>query len=196
MAGSDTALAIVLGPIADERRAFERVSRVTQAIQEGAQVKSKRTYAFALLGVLLAGLSLSYNPFRVAVLANFRTDYVLADGTLASGDNTILDASSAIIDGSSETERRITLLGGSGFFDVDQDGRRFVVSSGELDVEVLGTRFEVSRLDDATLVAVEEGVVEIRTNGHTWQATKRQRLVWRELGSDGVVEVDPEAVAG
>lgn len=180
----------------DACRAYEQVSRAMRAIQEGARVKSKRIYGFAFLGVLLAGLAVGYTPLRIAMLADFKTAHAQAAVTLASGDTAILDAGSAIIDDSSETERRITLLAGSGLFDVDQDGRRFVVSSGDIDVDVLGTVFEVSRLNDAVLVAVAEGVVEIRAKGHAWQVTQGQRFVWRDLGSDGVIDIAPETVAG
>ena len=54
------------------------------------------------------------------------------------------------------------LARGSASFDVTKGlGRRWVVRAGETAVEVLGTRFEVSRERDATRVTVERGVVRV-----------------------------------
>ncbi|MEL6466453.1 MAG: FecR domain-containing protein [Pseudomonadota bacterium] len=126
-----------------------------------------RRYSFALLGALLASLALlsSWNDLRLALLADHLTGQSTKVVTLNSGDITTLDASSAIADETSGDTRTVVLLDGSGFFDVDSDGRRFVVEAGSVTAEALGTEFEVMRFDDDVIVTVQEGVVEVTGAG-------------------------------
>ena len=55
------------------------------------------------------------------------------------------------------------LLAGSAFFAVARDTERpFVVQAADVQVTVLGTRFEVALEEDAVLVAVDAGRVQVR----------------------------------
>ena len=59
-------------------------------------------------------------------------------------------------------ERRVALLAGEVLFDVAKDpDRPFVVDAGSMQLEVLGTRFNVYRQDEETVLTVVEGEVAV-----------------------------------
>lgn len=63
----------------------------------------------------------------------------------------------------SDDERRIYLQSGEAFFDVRKgDGRAFLVASGETEVRVTGTKFNVRQGPMGVTVSVAEGEVEVR----------------------------------
>ena len=80
------------------------------------------------------------------------------------------DGSSLTLDAASRAEvdfyakrRQVRLLAGSAFFVVARDTERpFVVQAADVQVTVLGTRFEVALEGDAVLVAVDAGRVQVR----------------------------------
>jgi len=71
-----------------------------------------------------------------------------------------------------------TVDSGGAWFEVPRQapGRSFRVKAGEVSVEVLGTRFLVERMDDAVLVLVDHGRVQVRWPGHSKLLTDGERL--------------------
>ena len=64
-----------------------------------------------------------------------------------------------------ENEREVTLLKGEAMFEVAKDpARPFRVLSGSVILEAIGTRFNVYRRENTTMVTVEEGRVSVTTN--------------------------------
>jgi transmembrane sensor len=88
--------------------------------------------------------------------------------TLPDGTQVVLNANSTFeypANWTSSTER-ITWLEGEAFFDVAKSNhiaqRKFIVKTGKLDVEVLGTRFNVNTRQQKSVVALEEGKVQLK----------------------------------
>lgn len=65
------------------------------------------------------------------------------------------------------SENREVWMSGEAFFNISrkQDLRKFIVHTKNLNVEVLGTRFNVSDRRDATKVVLQEGRVKVTANG-------------------------------
>ncbi|WP_231758630.1 FecR family protein [Microbulbifer elongatus] len=83
---------------------------------------------------------------------------VLADGSLVH-----LNADSALDFSQSANERHVSLTRGQVFFRVAPDrARPFTIDSGTASIRVVGTAFDVERLGDSVLVAVYEGIVQVR----------------------------------
>lgn len=81
---------------------------------------------------------------------------------LPDGSSVILGARSQIDVSFYADERRVVLVDGDAFFDVQSDlDRPFIVDAGGSEVRVLGTEFDVRRSDDMVRVAVVEGLVEV-----------------------------------
>lgn len=84
-----------------------------------------------------------------------------------------------------------------------REDRVLTVRAGDLEVKDLGTRFLVSREPTHTFVAVDEGVVEVKTPtgtrevraGHavTWRDGKLTELDWAPVATAPVVEKQPVA---
>lgn len=116
--------------------------------------------------LLAAGLALAA-LFGPVMLDRLGSDHSTVAGerrtvTLADGSQVQLNTDSAIAVDFSGRNRRVTLRRGEAFFTVTPDRSRpfEVVAMGAV-TRVVGTRFAVRRMDDATRVAVEEGTVEV-----------------------------------
>ncbi|MEM1005130.1 MAG: FecR domain-containing protein [Pseudomonadota bacterium] len=162
-----------------ERRTYTLAERAFSAARKGIRLKDRQNkrYGFALLGAALVSLCLGWQPLSVALRADFRSGLTTESTVLKSGDTLILDASSAIADASDATTRSVDLLRGAGFFDVNRDGRSFVVTAGNVEVEVIGTAFEVSRLAGDVRVAVAEGVVQVRQGSEIITLTAGEQVL-------------------
>lgn len=178
-----------------ERRTYAIAERALAAATKGIRATDRgRKFAFAIFGAMLASLYLAWEPMSVAFLADHRSTLRTATAELKSGDVMILDASSAMRDNTDEQVRSVTLMRGAGFFDVDTDGRRFVVKAHDVTVEAIGTAFEVMRLDSAVRVSVAEGVVEVRQDGRAIELMAGEQLLMTRDRVDGrQIEVDDVA---
>ncbi|MBK1838759.1 FecR domain-containing protein, partial [Azospirillum sp. YIM B02556] len=120
----------------------------------------------APLALLAAGLAAAA-VFGPAMLDRLGSDYSTASGerrvvTLADGSQVQLNTDSAISVDFSGSGRRVTLRRGEAFFSVTADrSRPFEVTAMGAVTRVVGTRFAVRRMDEATRVVVEEGIVEV-----------------------------------
>ncbi|MEM6499439.1 MAG: FecR domain-containing protein [Pseudomonadota bacterium] len=82
--------------------------------------------------------------------------------TLQDGSRILLGARSAIAVEYTKDKRKVSLLAGEAFFDVQPDAARpFIVSAAELSARAIGTSFEVRRRSSGGSVAVASGKVEV-----------------------------------
>lgn len=126
--------------------------------------KASKAAGVALLLALaigaLAWLDPAYKRERFATAIGERRDVTLADGS-----QLLLDSGSQIEVSWHPLSRRVALRAGQVLFEVSPARYRpFVVSAGSTDIRVLGTRFNVRRLDDDVRVTLERGRVEVGTS--------------------------------
>lgn len=176
----------------DEREIYASMDRA--AYFAGREIKSKRnrTNAMAILGACLALLHFAMEPVRFYFLADFQTGQEAQNITLDSGDRVTLDAASALSDVSDIQTRRIELLSGAAFFDVEKDRRAFIVEAGSIQVSVLGTAFDVSRNGDAVIITVAEGRVRVEHALETWELSAGDRLFVRDEAPAVRLDLDQE----
>jgi transmembrane sensor len=100
---------------------------------------------------------------------------------LADGSRVTLNTNSKVRVALSKHRREIDLHQGEAYFEVAQDGARpFLVHTGEVDVEVVGTQFAIHRSDDSVRVVVNEGHVRV----HAFVAAGRQRHAMQMVAGD------------
>lgn len=102
--------------------------------------------------------------FGPAVMLRLQADQLTTTAEIRTvklddGSTVVLGADSAIKSTFGESGRKITLLAGEAFFDVVADGRPFVVTAGGVEVEVMGTAFDVRMTSAVTDVALAHGRV-------------------------------------
>lgn len=161
-----------------ERTAYAKMLQVWQVTGPGRTPGRSTLSAILVAGLLVGGGYAAYDPLRILLLADVSTGYETIKTILASGDQIVLDATSAIADDTEGATRSVSLLRGAAFFDVETDARPFVVTAGDLRVEVTGTAFEVGTFDDGGVVSVAEGSVEVSINGQSWLLGAGERLNW------------------
>jgi len=157
----------------------------------------KKRLAVTGAGVLaLLGAVLWLDP------AYHREHYLTAVGEqqtlhLADGSEIRLDAASELVVSWHLRSRQTELKRGQALFAVaPMTWRPFLVDAGPAAVRVVGTRFNVSRLDDAVTVTVAEGRVAVRTGADAvlLEANRQVRVDGGRSGA--VVKVDAaEALA-
>lgn len=137
--------------------------------------RSRRYYQVAAVisALIVLGVYLTYPLWKQP------QEYTTAYGqmmkvNLPDGSSAILNANSSLIIGKSWDTRREVWLRGEAFFDVDKRHadtrgdkqgeayRKFTVHAGEVDIVVLGTRFNVQQRCHSTQVILEEGLVRLK----------------------------------
>jgi FecR-like protein len=88
----------------------------------------------------------------------------VSEAALADGSRVMVVAGRAVVEASDRSRAVVRLETGTAFVNVPRLGvsRTFVVVTDELEARVRGTRFEVRRGGQGTVVSVAEGTVEIR----------------------------------
>lgn len=160
----------------ENRRVFERMSGVFErsaVLREAAvptdtsvvQLQPRRTIPatawFALaasVAVIAAMFVLSLPDVSVQTTVGERRSVPLPDGSVLH-----LNAMSNVQVSMHDDSRHVELLQGEVLFDVASDPTRpFIVDTGSVQVEVLGTAFSVTAYDDSRNVSVVEGHVAVR----------------------------------
>ncbi|MEL6646852.1 MAG: FecR domain-containing protein [Pseudomonadota bacterium] len=145
----------------------------------GRQLPSIIIAAFLLLGLLAAR-----DPVFIWWHADVIAKTERRDMLLSSGDAIVLDVGSAIADDTDMPQvRRVTLLSGAAFFDVEKKVRSFEVNVGDVSIDVIGTSFSVEKTRGAVEVSVKSGRVRVRNGPDSIELTVGQRL---RLTSDGI----------
>ncbi|MEM7215051.1 MAG: FecR domain-containing protein [Pseudomonadota bacterium] len=177
----------------DEREVYAYVEKAWAG--SGKKPGSKKLpvivflFGIAISGYLFAGSA------RNIMLADFSTGFETQQVKLASGDIANLDADTAIADETEGKQRRVRLLEGAALFDVEKDGRGFVVDTDDVSIEVVGTTFEVSSVDNGVMVSVIEGAVQTRAGDRTWNLGEGEQFIWTTDRSGEVSQVDPSEIA-
>ncbi|MEM8796727.1 MAG: FecR domain-containing protein [Pseudomonadota bacterium] len=182
----------------EERDTYERLLKGVKLASHVLSPKPKSPPKVTIILVLvLAGLIYAlYQPLSIRLQADQITHYQPETRELSSGDIIVLDASTAIADQSDDEARQVRLFEGAVFFDVATEERPFVVAANGVQVQVIGTEFEVAREGRIVSVAVAEGEVEVRSEGRIWQLLSGDHLLLSGDGEPVVSERPIETIAG
>jgi ferric-dicitrate binding protein FerR (iron transport regulator) len=85
---------------------------------------------------------------------------------LSDGSQIVLDTDSQVDVSWHLRSRRATLISGRALFEVEAAARPFHVDAGEIEIRVVGTRFDVNRSGDAIAVIVARGKVAVHARGN------------------------------
>ncbi len=106
-----------------------------------------------------------------AITSIYRKNVVLENNSNVLCSYTLPDSTNVILDKGAKLSYRVTLFGkfdrhvnfqGRGYFHVKKkDGEKFVVSCKDINIEVLGTKFDVSTDTGNTLITLEEGRIKL-----------------------------------
>lgn len=149
-----------------------------------APIAAALSAAAAALVVVLAApeAALRWQADAIAGTGELRTM------TLADGSHISLSPGSAVSIDYSAAERRIGLLRGQAWFDVQDDPRPFRVAARNVETTDIGTAFEVGLTDEAIRVAVGHGIVRVDDPGNG-------RTISEQLVAGQHVSVDPTGKA-
>lgn len=112
--------------------------------------------------------------------------------TLSDGTKVWLNAGSTLSYGSDFNKKREVELNGEGYFEVTKkNGKPFVVRSGDYELTVLGTKFDLSAYPDEKLItaALVEGSVRVECSNEVRHMTPDQTLSF-DKKKEEFVELD------
>jgi ferric-dicitrate binding protein FerR (iron transport regulator) len=174
---------------------------IEQVIQQQTPVyfinwKRSIMIAASLLVILAAGTwwfkSSSNNDINLYKTAFAQIKHI----TLPDGSKVTLNANSELKlsgDWSDKGDRQVW-LNGEAYFEVEKKPsthQKFVVHTIDLDVEVLGTKFNVNTRHAKAIVSLEEGMIKLSVNGETTavlQQKIKQKII--EMKPGEVVKLD------
>ena len=138
----------------------QRTDTTHMSISERSGSRVWAVAASALLIVAISAGSLWYqwgSPDRHVTAIGEQRSIGLADGSVVE-----MNTASTIEVEFLDDVRRVSLLEGEAFFDVTDDVHRpFVVQTGEAEITVVGTKFNVYKKEAATTITVIEGNVAV-----------------------------------
>ena len=178
----------------------------TNSMASSAQFhgKTRATHWKAALATLAIPLCLML-VFLPRLSLHLVADHVSATGerqthVLEDGSTLTLAPESAVDIRYSDAERRIRLLKGAAFFDVQRDSERaFIVQAGSTHIAVLGTAFNVVRSDSGTRVSAAHGRVRVEDHSvnpavfEDLVAGERLAVTWGQGASRTRIAVDDVA---
>jgi ferric-dicitrate binding protein FerR (iron transport regulator) len=167
-------------------RQFLRLrTSISNQLPERVPVYSRFVPRLAVAAVVLAAVLLGGYFYSTSTFTRFPSD-VYATGRGEQKEVTLNDGSQVILNSASELtvkqlqkgKPRTVVVSGEALFRVRRNDSPFTVSTGLVEVNVVGTEFNVRARGDVIEIAVLDGVVNIRvfSNGHdsTLQLTKRE----------------------
>lgn len=141
----------------------QTVKKLLESLPDKKAAKVIRWPQRVALAASIAVVSIGFSIY----LQPASTTYTTAMGetvtvTLTDGSNITLDSDTQLSAYVDENQRRIELHQGQAVFDVTkQTNRPFLVVVDEITVTVLGTRFNVNRVEDDAIISVEHGKVSV-----------------------------------
>lgn len=140
-------------------------------IESQIDFEEKRNYSniykIAAVGAVLLVSAFAWNQMNVpnanSHLTTINAEESLETVHLPDGSIAYLDKQSALSfdEKEFENERQVNLTGRAFFEVTKSEGKNFIVQADNLNVEVLGTRFEVNAKTIVNSVTVEEGKVKV-----------------------------------
>ena len=161
-----------------EQGVFERLAEPSSTAQRPgpamAQPASRRWYVWAVAAAMLlvlgaGGFALSPLSRAEPALSRISTDRAASHLVLPGIVLDVSPYSAVVVSGDATESQLIVLDRGEVTCDVAhrRPGAPLLVQAGEVQVEVVGTRFRVARFDDAATVSVQEGVVKVSARGRS-----------------------------
>ncbi|RXJ68921.1 hypothetical protein CRV08_05650 [Halarcobacter ebronensis] len=144
------------------------LDNLIEEAQEGAkktkffEYTKKYSFAATLLVLIFFSIFQGINYYSPIYESNLETNILTNQITLLDGTKLEIDAKTKLDVKLYNKQRVVTLYYGQVMFDVAKDkSRPFNIISGQTNIRVVGTAFEVKNLDKITTISVKEGIVKI-----------------------------------
>lgn len=146
-------------PLRNEIGAVEKLMDGVNNFMQSLQLRPAVSFAaFAAVAVATVSFWPTANTYSTTTSEHRRV-------ALEDGSSILLGAESSVTVDYSGSERAIALHGGEAYFDVAKDADRpFIVDVAGLQVQAVGTAFNILSAPDDVTVSVTEGIVRVDTS--------------------------------
>ena len=154
--------------------------------------------AFPSAALFILGLHLAFftseKPFPNTVEPELELLTRIEQRTLKDGSIIELNRGTDIEVSYTTLERRIKLISGEASFEVEKDPNRpFIVMAGGVDVQAVGTVFNVKLSDSKVDVLVKEGKVNLKVNDKPAIPQDRDADLFLEIGQKATIQLNSES---
>lgn len=180
---------------AEVEQLWQTLELPAHRVRRAERVRARLWPRFAAAACLVLAAGVAW--LTVPQLQGLGSDYATAAGErrvvlLSDGSRLWLDSASVVDADLQGATRRVWLRKGRVFADVVHDGRPFVVQVDRARIEVLGTRFGVSRMAVGEEVVLLSGRVQVSTPLQQQLLAPGQRLVVQDEQVQAPQTVDAE----
>ena len=149
-----------------------------RAINSNVKWLQMAAAAVVLIGGLLAGLYFYAGKTNVkGALILFKTEKDIRTVTLPDGSEIVLNSYSGVSYSSDFLKNRSILLNGEAFFKVKHDASSpFVVRTGSVKIQDIGTAFNVRSKAQQVEVVVESGSISVHENNLSANVNAREKI--------------------
>lgn len=149
-----------------------------RAINSNVKWLQMAAAAVVLIGGLLAGLYFYAGKTNVkGALISFKTEKDIRTVTLPDGSEIVLNSYSGVSYSSDFLKNRSILLNGEAFFKVKHDASSpFVVRTGSVKIQDIGTAFNVRSKAQQVEVVVESGSISVHENNLSANVNAREKI--------------------
>lgn len=187
------------GSLADDPELQAMKAADLAAFRRRKLLRPQRLMAVAATLVMLVGAGYLFTqsnqpspPISYATTLGEQRTQALPDGSEVT-----LNTDSAFEFQFSKSRRAISLTRGEAQFEVAHDASRpFIVSIDEDTVTALGTRFQVRRESDSTVVTLLEGSVEVAHGRERHLLSPNERAILSKRTGISIASVDPDVATG
>jgi transmembrane sensor len=181
----------------DEQQAWlrfkERASNSTSETTEAIVTPLKQNFSWlriAAILVMIGGVWIAYSIFGPARYKDIIAENKVLTEQLPDGSELTLNKNSKISYLSNfKKHRHVKLTKGDVFFDVAHDKTHpFVIEINTVSVTVVGTSFNIKRLNDQTEIIVETGIVRVELNGEKIELHKDEKILISSVAAELVKE--------
>ena len=162
---TDSAQAMDIRPVdsPDNVRSLQAARMGKRVSTRGKVPRFRSALGWATAAAAAVFVILGVQPFMLWLNADITTDTGQTQTlALEDGSTIMIGADTALAYEFTSQRRAVTLLKGEAWFDVaDDSSRPFVVNTGDLNVTVTGTQFNVGKTEQTVSVALAEGSVQI-----------------------------------
>ncbi|WP_066176787.1 FecR family protein [Hoeflea olei] len=172
------------------------VAPIRRADRAPPRLGASRRQGLSVAAAVMLAIAVGWQMTPAGLLADYRSG-IGERQTVRLEDNSQVELSSAsAMDVSFGPGRRyVTLLAGEAFFTVAPDPQRpFVVRTGQGDITVLGTAFNV-RLGDSASVAVAQHTVEVSAAGEAVRVGEGEMVRFGPAGVSAAETADLDAIS-
>ncbi len=162
-------------------------------ITEKSKIVTKKAKFFRISNILkiaamfLVTIGASYLLNQDSNSFDYNSNSGIASHVLSDNSTITLNKGASLVGASdfNKLARKVSLLKGEAFFDIAKNKQKpFIINTGDVEILVTGTAFDITNNEHEIIVSVEEGSVSVSSKGEKFDLKVMDRLVYSKKSKE------------